>query len=315
MSATLKLARAFVAVAASGSFTRAADALHITQPALTVQIKQLEQSLNVPLFERTTRSVALTPAGRKLAAEFRDLLAAWDTLIANAHELAGTTTETLRIGCLPSLAGTILPDLISEFSAAHPNVEVIVRDVVLERLLGILRSGEVDIAIGSDRGVLPDLEVTPLTAEPMFVVFPPGHPLEALDRIGIEDVVRYPLVLVGNHSSFRRSIEAALSSTTSFAYPVKEVTYSAAAVGLVRAGFGVTVLPSASMELRARTGMSTRRIDDCFRHLVLLRRSGVLSSGASAAFAALALARTEAVLLPLSEELDAWSATHGPGGV
>lgn len=303
MSVTLRLARAFVAVASSGSFTRAADALHITQPALTVQIKQLEQLLGLQLFDRNTRSVTLTPSGRVLAAEFREVIAAWDGLVGRAQKMGATTTETLRIGCLPSLAGSILPELVSQFMAQHPNVEVIVRDAVLERVLGLVRAGEVDIAIGSDRGVLPDLEVIPLTAEPMFVVYPPGHALADLTDMRIEEVVKYPLVLVGNHSSFRRAIEAALSSTTAFALPVKEVTYSASAVGLVRSGFGVTVLPSAAMELRARTGLVCRRIIDCFRHLVLLRREGVLPSAANAAFAALAVEKLESILMPLSEEL------------
>lgn len=303
MSVTLKLARAFVAVASSGSFTRAAESLNITQPALTVQIRQLEQLLGVQLFSRNTRYVALTASGRILAGQFRKLLNDWDALVNQAQKMGVTPNETLRIGCLPSLSGSVLPELVSEFMEQHPEVEVIVRDLFWERVLAMVRSGEVDVAIGIDRGVLSDLDVTPLATEPMFVVYPEGHDIGRLPEVTIQKVVEYPLVLVSTHSSVRRSIEASLASSTPFVFPVKEVMNSASAVGLVRAGFGLTVLPSAAMELRAKTGLHCRKISDCFRHIVLLRRRGILPSHASAAFAAMVTARFEGILVPLSDEL------------
>ncbi|KAF1019323.1 MAG: HTH-type transcriptional regulator CynR [Paracidovorax wautersii] len=120
----LRHIRAFLAVAQLGSFTRAAQALHVSQPALTVQIRQLEDELKVRLFDRDHHRVALTPAGQSLRAPLERVLADFDDAIAMGRDLAGLARGTLTIAALPSIAADWLPELVRQFRAAHPGVDI-----------------------------------------------------------------------------------------------------------------------------------------------------------------------------------------------
>ena len=120
MTPSLAQIRSFVAIAKSGSFTRAARAVHLSQPALTVQIRQLEQALNVKVLDRNTRSVRLTRVGEELVPVLERLLHELDTVVAEARGLAAMRHGIVHVACLPSFAATILPAAIVAFRAHHP---------------------------------------------------------------------------------------------------------------------------------------------------------------------------------------------------
>ena len=115
-------------VARFSSFTRAADLLHLTQPALTVQIRQLEQALGVKLFDRSTRAVELTRTGRELLPVLERLLGEFDAVVVSTREMATMRYGTVRIAALPSVAATVLPPLIARFKQRHPHIRITVRD-------------------------------------------------------------------------------------------------------------------------------------------------------------------------------------------
>src|SRR5262249_56089947 len=119
--------RGFVAISKLGSFTRAAHTIHLSQPALTVQIRQLEEVLQVKLLDRNTRSVQLTRVGRELAPVFERVLQEIDTVVIGAKTLASKSYGVVRLGCLPSLALAMLPSAIRDFRLAHPGLEFVVR--------------------------------------------------------------------------------------------------------------------------------------------------------------------------------------------
>jgi LysR family transcriptional regulator, carnitine catabolism transcriptional activator len=139
MNMHLRQVRSFVVVARFSSFTRAADLLNLTQPALTVQIRQLEQSLGVKLFDRNTRAVELTRIGREMLPVLERLLGEFDAVVANAREMAELRYGTVRIAALPSVAATVLPPLIARFKERHPQIRVVLRDSVGERINAVAR--------------------------------------------------------------------------------------------------------------------------------------------------------------------------------
>ena len=274
MSVSLKQIRAFVSVARCGSFTLAANSLHISQPALSIQIRELEQNFGGKLFDRTSRAVQLTPLGREVVQLLMKLLDDLDAIMETGRRRASVRHETVRIACVPSIAATLLPTLISDFKRKQPLVDVVLKDVVWKRVLAMVRGEEVDIGIASADDEADDLSVTKLMEDRMHVVFPVGHPLDERRVVTLEDVLQYPLVLTGKDSNVRSTIDAAFASRGSFAMPVSEVAQAGSAVGLVRAGFGVTILPSTTMEMRGDPSLRTKPIVDCVRCVSLLRKPG-----------------------------------------
>lgn len=144
---TLKQLRYFEALAKHRHFGRAADVCAISQPALSVQIKDLEGSLSARLFERGTRHVRLTSFGEDFATRVRSILRSVDELGELARASADALTGRLRIGVIPTIAPYLLPALIGEMAAAHPEVDVHVRETLTEKLLDELGAGTIDFAI------------------------------------------------------------------------------------------------------------------------------------------------------------------------
>src|SRR3954463_12192752 len=130
MNVSLRQLRAFLAVARLGSFTRAAALLHLTQPALTVQIRQLEQVLGVRLLDRTTRSAEPTRVGEELAHALGPLLADLDAGLAGVRDLAARRRGLVRLAALPSVASTLLPTAIARLQARNPGIRVQMREAV-----------------------------------------------------------------------------------------------------------------------------------------------------------------------------------------
>src|SRR2546426_2784244 len=163
MNFTLPELEAFFEVTRLGSFTRAARILNMSQPALTVRIRHLEQALGVRLLDRTTRSVTLTQTGKEF---------------------------------FPSVASTLLPRIVAAFQAQHPEVIVRLRDGVGQRVLNLVKSGEADFGIGSPTRRDAGLRITPLAMDPLCAVFPTGHTLEQRSTIRLEDLLAVPLILM-----------------------------------------------------------------------------------------------------------------------
>src|SRR5919202_6490375 len=135
MSVSLRQVRAFVSVAHLGSFTRAASLLHLSQPALTVQIRRLEEALGVRLLDRNTRTVELTRVGRELAPVFQRILRELDSVVIDTRDLAAKRYGVVRIAALPSVAAGLLPDAIAAFHEANPRVTFVLKDVIASRVL------------------------------------------------------------------------------------------------------------------------------------------------------------------------------------
>ena len=204
MDVDLRHLRAFVAVARHGSFTRAAKAVHISQPTFTVQIRRLETSLGVRLVDRNTRSVQLTPIGRELAPVLERILRDLDSALLNTRALSSRASGFVAIAALPSLSATVLPGIIAAFRHENPGIAIHLRDAVGIKVAGMVRTGEVDFGFGSLPVSEPDVEFTPLFNDRMSAIFPRHSPFGEKRSLSLKDLTASPLILMGRDSSVPR---------------------------------------------------------------------------------------------------------------
>jgi len=261
MNINLRQLRAFVTIGRLGSFTRAAEALHATQPALSAQIRELEDALAVKLFDRSTRSVTLTQAGFDLMPSVDTVLTDLSSVVERARDVARRNTGRVTVAALPSLAATLVPRVIVRLREQHPGIVVVIKDALAERAVACLRAGEADLALTSAPPPDRELSFTPLFADRMVAVLPHAHPLANARTMRLADLLDAPLVLMDRDSSVRRIVDGACASIGRLATPAYEVAFMATAIGLVRAGSGATLLPSSASELLAAGDLVIRDLD------------------------------------------------------
>jgi DNA-binding transcriptional LysR family regulator len=261
MTPSVAQMRSFIAIAKQGSFTRAARSLHLSQPALTVQIRQLEQALKVRLIDRNTRSVALTRIGRELVPILERLLGELDTVVSNARDLSTRQYGIVRVACLPSIAATVMPSAIAAFKVRHPGVQFNVRDGVGGKILALLRSDAVDFGITAGEVNDPEFKTSVLMRDHMHAVYLAPHPLHKEKKITPEKLSRFPLILMDEESTVRQLVDRAFRLAGVSAKPIIEATYMATAVGMVQARLGVAILPSAAIEARPAGRLKSKPIE------------------------------------------------------
>jgi DNA-binding transcriptional LysR family regulator len=288
---------AFAAIAAAGNFTRAAQALHVSQPALTVQIRQLEETIGVRLLDRNTRSVKLTRIGQQLSPVIQRLLREIDSVILNARELATGDRGTVSVTGLPSVCSTILPRIIAEFRQQQPGITVSLRDAVAQVVLAQVKNEEVDFGIGSFADAEPSIQVVPLFNDQMRVVFPPDSPLAKRRSLQLKQLITEPMILMSQQSSVRILVDRAFQSLGHFPVPAYEATYMSTAIGMVKAGLGITFLPTSAFEASELGGLSSRILKEpgLTRRIVAIQKSGRTLSPAATAFLRALIAGCKAV--------------------
>ena len=288
MDMNIRHVRAFVTVARSLSFTRAASKLNLSQPALTVQIRKLEEALGNRLLDRNSRRVEATRIGRELLPMLQKLLADSDAVMADARELGGTSQGTVRIAALPSFAASLLPDLIRAAREHEPRLRFVVHDAVASAVNHAVCREDVDIGLTGGDLVEPEIEIVRRGRDRLCLVYPEGHPIARLKRITVKDIAELPLVLTSTGTSVRAVVDAALMRARKAPLIACEPTYMMTAVAMVRAGLGVTILPGSSRELAAEPSLRARPIDDAHmvRPIALIKKKGRTLPPASAAFLA-----------------------------
>jgi LysR family transcriptional regulator, carnitine catabolism transcriptional activator len=234
----------FMAVAEMQSFRGAAERIHISQSALSVQVRQLEHDLGVPLFHRTTRQVTLTDEGKRLYAVAsrlgRDLLDVTSDLKGEAALHRGQ----VAIAVLPSLASTLLPRIIVQFSVTHPGITLRLRDTDSHRCLDLIRNGDADVGILSQNEYLQDLSFEPLFADEFVSLIPEAFPTPHFGKaIRLDQLRDLPIVLNPRGVDLRETLERLFANEQIAPAPIQELINTHALVSLVRSGVGVTVLP------------------------------------------------------------------------
>ena len=299
MNFSLRQLAAFTAVARTASFTRAAAELHVTQPALTVQIRNLEAALGLRLLDRNTRSVQLTSVGRELLPVFERVMADIAAVAGGARELAAGDRGVVHVAALPSVCTGLVPAALAELARTHPGITVRLRDTVAQHVVRLVRSEEADIGIGTFAASEKGLEVEPLLRDRMVAVMPSRHRLAGRSTLKLAEVAREPMVSMDSHSSVRALVDRALAAAGAPTPPRYEVTYMSSAAALARAGLGIAVLPSTAFELDNTRGIAVvplagRGLE---REIGIARKAGRSMSPAAEVFLA-ALRRAARKLSP-----------------
>jgi LysR family hydrogen peroxide-inducible transcriptional activator len=239
--------RYFLRVAELANFTRAADELDISQPALSRSIQRLEQELGQPVFERQGRSLSLTEAGTLLQGRAQQILSLIDDTKAEICD--DGQSGRVRVGAIPTIAPYFLPEILRQFSKGFPKAALIVQENTTDALLKSCTQGEIDLAILALPVPAKYLEVKELFKEELLLVLPPAHPLVEKEKIRLSDVEPYPFVLLDEAHCLSDNI-VSFCRERSFQPVVVERTSQLAMVQeLVSLSHGVSMIPAMARQL------------------------------------------------------------------
>lgn len=238
---TLRHMRIFQKIYETQSVTRAAEALHMTQPAVTRALQELEKYYGLRLFERLNRRLTVTEAGRRMYDYALHLTETFDTMEKSLRDWE--RQGVLRVGASVSLGCSLLPQLARTFQEEHPGVEVRVRIANGELLRRDLLENRLDLALleGEENGA--DLMLTPFAAGEMALIVPPGHPLARAGGATLAQAAAYPLLLRETGSATRSFLDQLLMSRGLAVQPVWESASTQALLSAVREGLGITLVP------------------------------------------------------------------------
>lgn len=241
---TVKQLRAFLAVAHTLSFAQACERLHLSQSALSLTIKALEEGLGGRLFSRTTRAVSLTPEGEALLPLARRLLADWDNAEDELRQRFTLQQGRVALASMPSFAGNLLPAVLRTFSDRYPSISVTVHDVINEQVMEMVRDGQVEIGIAFEPEPSMPLSFTPLYSDRFVAVVPADSPLASEAEVAWEALLGQPFITLQRPSTVRFMLEETLRQRGR-ALSVQYESHQLATVGrMVASGLGVSAVPA-----------------------------------------------------------------------
>jgi len=242
----LRHLRYFLTVAQTLNFTKAAELLHIAQPPLGRQIRELEKELGIELFNRLGRRISLTSAGQVFAERARNILAATDAAIVDSQRAARGEIGHIAIGFFEHIAYTLLPPLLREFQQRFPAVTVELRWFASSEQVNALTRGDVDLAFMRSFPPEAGLNAKLILQEPFYVAIAKDHPLATKRQISITDcaqlrVINYKKDIAPDYHAIINQLCALAGFAPS---PLFEMGQIYTSLGLVSAGFGVTLVPA-----------------------------------------------------------------------
>ncbi|MEM8654998.1 MAG: hydrogen peroxide-inducible genes activator [Pseudomonadota bacterium] len=251
MNITLRQLRYFKALAQDLHFGRAAEKCAISQPALSVQIRELEDSVGLQLFERQPRALRLTPHGEEFAEHTQLILQRVDELGHWAEAARTPGLGRLRLGIIPTIAPYMLPHLISALTGAHPNIDLHVRETVTPRLITELLDGQLDAAIVALPLDEPALIEMPLFTEEMVLVRPEAE--RAAPPVSADAIASMRLLLLEEGHCFRDQTLSFCNINPSRPRGGLDGSSLGTLVQMVGAGIGVTLIPEMAIDVETRS--------------------------------------------------------------
>lgn len=250
MSINLDALRAFVILSEELNFGRTARRLHVSQPALTKQIKRLEEEIGGRLFERTTGRVSLTAAGEALRDRSRALMndaSAWESF---ARQAVRGEVGSLRIGFGIATLGDLLPRAVIAFRKAYPNVMLEMHDLASQAQMEGLLDGSIDLGFVRLPVNAPTLQITPILEEELLIAV--ARSRFSKTHIALKDLQHEPFVLISYSTSktFRQHVISVCAAAGFTPTVIQEVSELFTVLNLVRAGLGVSLVPSTARRMR-----------------------------------------------------------------
>jgi DNA-binding transcriptional LysR family regulator len=245
----------FARVAEMKSISRAAEKLFVTQPAVSRQIKALEEELGVRLFDRLGKKVHLTRAGEALYERALKILRSVEEAKAAVKGLSGECSGDLVIGTSDHISLHRLPDVLKSYISAYPKVELKLRCHRSETILEMVSKNLVDLGVVTLPKVTGNLVSKVIWKDPMSLVFPKSHPLALLESIRLGDIAKYGLILPEPGTTTRKTIDDAFSKKKVVPDVGMEVAYIETIKGLVKVGLGISILPDKAVEKEVKGGL------------------------------------------------------------
>ena len=279
----------FIAVANHLSFTRAAAALHVSQPALSQQVRQLEESLGTTLFDRSGRTTRLTDAGevylryaKRAAQELQEAKRAID-------DLGDLSRGSLRVGVTPTFTSYLVGPLVEAFHGRYPNITLVVREIAQEAMEELLLADEVDVGIAFDNGHHLDLDAQALLVETLALVVGKQHPLATTASIGLEALNSESLILLSAEFATREQIDSYCRQHNIRPHVQVEANTISALIEVVSRTTLSTLLPATIALAHAQLVAIELDQQRLQRTAVLMQRKGVYQTAAARAFVELAM--------------------------
>lgn len=286
MNITLRQLRAFLAVAETGAFARAAESLHVSPSALSTLVKELEGQLGLKLFSRSTRVVQLTEAGAEFRPLARKALDDLEAAIAGSRALAQVKRGRVSVAASIVVAATLVPWVLQSFQQRHPGIQCILKDGFEETIRDQVRRGEVDLGIGTLIEGEPGLSQVTLYQDHLVALVADSHPLAERGVVSWRELAQHPLVCLSPQSPSRALADAAFETAGVRPNVAYEAAFSSTVISMVAAGLGVAALPVNVRQLSRRAGVQARLLvrPTVKRHLGVFFRSDAELSPAAAAF-------------------------------
>jgi len=243
----LRHLRYFLAVAEAAHFTRAAERLHLSQPTLSHQIRELEGQLNLQLFDRVGRRVKLTPAGETLLPHARKVLTELEQAQAALNELHGLKRGVLRVGIVQTVNACVIPEIVERFGAAHTGIRVECGEMAVADIESDLEAGKLDLGISFMPPARKNLTGEKLFTEELVAVVAADHELANHRKLRMRDLAKQPLALLSSKYCTRQLIDGAFAEAGVEPEVRVEMNTVASILSTVRRTRLVSLLPSLAM--------------------------------------------------------------------
>ena len=288
MAITIKQLRGFIAVAELRNFAAAAEQLHLSQPALSLAIKSLEQQAGGQLLARTTRSFALTPEGERFYPVARRLVEDWNSAVEELHQQFSLRSGALSIAAMPSFAGNLMPQALADYSLRYPAIRVTLQDVIAEEVVKLVSSGRVELGITfipEQTDALSELYIEPLFEDQFVALLPAHHPLAQQREINARQLSEDSYIALQSPSLVSHLIGEQLDKVGLPFNPSYQSHQLTTIGGMVATGLGVSIVPSFSATQMQQLGCTCLPlVEPAISSTVgvLYRRRTALSSAAGA---------------------------------
>lgn len=270
MNISLRQLRAFLAVAQQRHFRRAAESLHLSQPAVSRHIAELESELGLKLFDRNTREVVPTEAGRYLESAMGRVLDELEGVLAYVHSESERRRGKVHVASVPTLSAGLMPQCIAACARRYPELAIQLHDQAQTMVLDGVRGGEVDFGLAIEPPDTGEFDSELLLRDPFMLVCRPDHPLASLDRVPWRKLQGQPLILLDYSSGSRRLIDQVFARRGIEPTVVQQTGHTHTAFRMVEAGLGISVSPALSPPPATLVTRPLSPLEQ--RDVVLLRR-------------------------------------------
>ena len=268
MSLTLHQFEVFQRVALTGSFTRAAADLRLSQPVVSRTIGDIERHVGARLLDRTTRSVEMTGAGREFLAVADRILETCRLELNRFSAYRAGEYGHITVAALPSVAAVLLPPIAAGFLAQHPGISLHLLDGTTREVLGHLRSGAADLAVTDQSPASAGLDIHPLVEDRVVAVLPVGHRYSSSTSLSWADLAAERFIAFSQDSGVRRLTDLGFAQAGVEPETLVETRAVATAGGMIATGLGISAMPELVLPLLSFTNLTTRPLE----HPVITRK-------------------------------------------